>query len=215
MSGSGGTSVEIREFAVTSLFAAIIFLMTFTPLGFINLGFINATIIHVPVIIGSILLGPRIGACLGGMFGLASVIRATMSPTLLSFAFSPLIPVPGTGHGSAWALVICFVPRVLVGVVPWHIDRLLSRGGKISRTVPLFLSGVAGSLTNTIIVMHLMFFVFKDAFAQARNISADTVYKSVMTIIATIGVPEALVAGVLASAVCRAVEAYRKRGLAG
>ena len=215
MSGSKETPVAIREFAVTSLFAAIIFLMTFTPLGFINLGFINATIIHVPVIIGSILLGPRIGACLGGMFGLASLIKGTTSPTLLSFAFSPLIPVPGTGHGSAWALVICFVPRVLVGVVPWYAYRLFTRGGKIPRAVPLFLSGVAGSLTNTILVMHLMFFVFKDAFAQSQNVPVDAVYKSVMAIIAGIGGPEALVAGVLASAVCRAVEAYRRKGLAG
>ena len=96
MKKSGKPSLTIKEFAAMSLFAAVIFFMTFTPFGFINLVVINATIVHVPVIIGSILMGPRAGACLGGMFGLASLIRNTISPTILSFAFSPLVPVPGT-----------------------------------------------------------------------------------------------------------------------
>lgn len=71
---------------------------------------IKATILHVPVIIGSILLGPKKGAFLGGIFGLTSLIKNTMMPSALSFAFSPFIPVPGTDRGSLWALVICFVP---------------------------------------------------------------------------------------------------------
>jgi uncharacterized membrane protein len=187
--------------------------MTFTPFGFINLGFINATTIHVPVIIGSILLGPHAGACLGFMFGLASFIRATVSPTILSFAFSPFVPVPGIGHGSPWALAICFIPRILVGVAPWYADRALRffRGWLKPRVVPLFISGVIGSITNTILVMHMMFFLFKDAFAQARNIPSDTVYKAVIAIITAHGIPEAIVAGVMAAAICKAVEAYRGR----
>lgn len=91
---------KIQEFAVTSLFASIIFLMAFTPIGFIQLGVIKATIIHIPVIIGSIVLGPKIGALLGGIFGLTSLINNTVVPALLSFVFSPLIPVPGLGRGS-------------------------------------------------------------------------------------------------------------------
>ena len=48
-----------------ALFAALIFLMAFTPfLGYIPLGFTRATIIHIPVIIGSLVLGPGKGAFL-------------------------------------------------------------------------------------------------------------------------------------------------------
>ena len=186
-----------------SLFAAIIWLMTFTPFGFINLLYINATIVHVPVIIGSILLGPRAGACLGGMFGLASVVRNTIYPTVLSFAFSPLIPVPGTERGSLVALLICFLPRVLVGIVPYYARRFLREAPNV---VSLFLSGVAGSVINTILVMHLMFFLFRDAFAQARNVPVDAVYGLVVSIITVNGIPEAILAGVLSSAICKAVE---------
>ena len=192
-----------------SLFAAIIFLMTFTQLGFIPLVVINATIVHVPVIIGSILMGPRVGACLGGMFGLASLIRNTISPLPLSFAFSPLVPVPGAERGSPVALLICFLPRVLVGIVPYYARRFLSSIPFIGKSniTRLFLSGVAGSVTNTILVMHLIFFLLKDAYAQAMGVPADAVYGLVVSIIAFNGIIEAIVAGILASAICKAVEA--------
>jgi uncharacterized membrane protein len=200
-----GTSSKIRKFAATSLFTAIIFLMTFTPIGFINLGFINATIMHVPVIIGSILLGPSAGACLGAMFGLASLIRNTVMPNLLSFTFSPFIPVPGTEHGSLTALAICFIPRVLVGITPWYVSKWLSSLRRKSaqwRIVSLFAAGIAGSMTNTLLVMHLMFFLFRGSYASARGIPVNEAYGLVLSVITMNGIPEALLAGVLASAVC-------------
>ena len=107
---------QVQDMTILSMFTAIIFLLTFTPLGLVDLPVIKATVLHVPVIIGSILLGPRKGAFLGGMFGLSSLIKNTLVPGLSSFVFSPLIPVPGLDRGSLWALFICFVPRILVGV---------------------------------------------------------------------------------------------------
>lgn len=211
----------IRNFAVTSLFAAVIFLMAFTPIGFINLVVIKGTIVHVPVIIGSILLGPKIGALLGAMFGLTSVINNTMAPALLSFAFSPLIPVPGTGRGSLLALLICFGPRILVGVVPYYVDRLImlafgrGDGGerKSRMRVPsLFAAGVAGGMTNTLLVMGLIYVVFKDAYAAARGVDPSAVLGMILGVVGMHGIPEAAIAGVITSAVCKAILAYRERG---
>jgi uncharacterized membrane protein len=211
MDNKSGISSHIRKIAISALFAAIIFLMTFTPVGFINLGIINATIVHVPVIIGSIILGPRAGACLGGLFGLASLLKNSATPVLLSFAFTPFVPVPGTDRGSPWALFICFVPRILVGVVPYYADKLLFRaGGKTARWrfASLFCAGILGSITNTILVMYSMYFIFRDAFAQARNVASEAVYGMILAIITGNGIPEAIVAGVLAASVCKALEAY-------
>lgn len=106
-------------------FIAIVFLLAFPPIGYINLPFIKATVVHIPVIIGSLLLGPKKGAIPGFFFGLTSQIINTMTPSLLSFAFSPLIPLPGLGRGSLLALAVCFVLRILVGIVPWHIGALI------------------------------------------------------------------------------------------
>ena len=104
--------------AICAMLSAIILLLAFTPLGLIDLPLIKATILHVPVIIGAVLLGWRKGALLGGVFGLASLVKNTIAPSALSFAFSPFIPVPGTDRGSIWALVICLIPRILTGITP-------------------------------------------------------------------------------------------------
>ena len=95
-----------------AMFSAIILAMAFIPgLGYIPLGVTRATIIHLPVIIGSLLLGPKKGAFLGGVFGLTSLINNTFSPTVTSFTFSPFY-----SGGNPWSLVICFVPRILIGI---------------------------------------------------------------------------------------------------
>lgn len=194
-----------RTFTLTALFLAIILLFALTPFGFINLGFIKATMIHIPVIIGSILLGPRIGALLGGFFGLTSLFTNTMTPSVLSFAFSPFIPVLGTTQGSLWALVICFVPRILVGVLPYFFYRAF-RGflAKRPKTQPviLFLTGIFGSAVNTILVMNLIYFLFRDAYAQARGIEiGGAIYSAVLAVVFANGIPEALVAGFVTAAV--------------
>lgn len=56
---------------------------------------------------------------------------------------------------------------------------------------------------NTLLVMHLIYFLFREQFAAARAISIDAVYKAILAIIATNGIPEAIVAAVLTPAVCK------------
>ncbi len=197
---------ELRDNAFLSILVAIIFILTFTPIGFINLVVIKATIIHVPVIIGSVLLGPKRGAVLGASFGLASLISNSTTPSLLSFAFSPLMPVPGLDRGSLMALFVCFVPRILVGIVPWYVnvlvERLFVKRGKVTQTVSLTISAVAGSMTNTILVMGLIYFVFQDAYAQIKGIAANAVLGVVLGVVGTNGIPEAIAAAVMTAAIC-------------
>jgi uncharacterized membrane protein len=200
---------SVSRMVITALFCAIILLLNFTPIGYIQLPLIKATIIHVPVIIGAILLGPKIGAGLGFVFGLTSFYNNTFAPTLLSFAFSPLIPVPGTAKGSWAALLIAFVPRILVGVVPYYFYRLMNRllKGKFD-LLSLSLSGLIGSMTNTVLVMNLIYFLFRDAYGNVKNIPVNAVYNAVLAVIVTNGVPEAIVAAVLTAAVCPALKRF-------
>ena len=194
-----------RDLVLMSLFTAVILLMAFTPLGLIDLPLIKATILHVPVIIGAIVLGPRAGAWFGLVFGLASLAKNTMAPALLSFAFSPLIPVPGAGQGSLWALVICLVPRLLTGILPYYVYRgLRALPGKFpgKQTLPLIAAGLCGALVNTLLVMGLIGTLLADAFAAAKGISLDGVTAGIMAIVLANGVPEAAAAAVLTPAVC-------------
>ena len=197
-------TMKTTSMVLLALFSGIILVMAFTPLGFIQLPFIKATIVHVPVIVGAVLLGPKKGAFLGGLFGLTSLINNTMAPAAMSFAFSPVIPVPGTGHGSPLALITCFVPRILVGVVPYFVAKAFEKGtGGRGRIFAYAAAGVSGALTNTLLVMNGIYFIFTDAFAQARNVPVSEAYAIVLAIIVGNGIPEAIVAGVVAGSVCR------------
>jgi len=207
-------SAKYGDFVLTALFAAIILIMAFTPIGFINLGLIKATIIHVPVIIGSIILGPKRGAVLGGIFGLTSFIINYMTPSILSFAFCPLIPVLGTTHGSPLALIVCFVPRILVGVVPYYVYRFVQKLFKQSpkgEYLSLLLGGVFGAITNTALVMGLIYLLFKEAYAAAKNIPVDMVASMVLGVVGTNGIPEAIVAGIVTVAVCKPLLKMRRK----
>ncbi|AIM25293.1 ECF transporter S component [Melissococcus plutonius] len=194
---------KTQKFTLTALFLAILILLAITPLGFIPLGVINPTTMHIPVIIASIILGPKIGGMLGGTFGLISMIRATITPSPTSFVLSPFIPVIGTNHGSLKALLIVFIPRILIGVVPYFIYRWLSKLFKNKKqSISLFIAGIAGSLTNTILVMNMIYFLFADTYAQAVGKGGNVIYWTIIGTIVTSGIPEALIAGMITSAVC-------------
>ena len=177
---------QVQSLAILAMFTAILFLLTFTPLGLIDLPVIKATVLHVPVIIGAILLGPKKGAFLGGMFGLA--------------------PAPGLDRGSPWALFICFVPRILVGVTPWLVyalfRRLPGRRGAGVQAGTMALAGVVGAFTNTALVMGSICVLFTEAYAAAQGIPAEAVTGFAMGIVAANGIPEAAVAAVVTPAVC-------------
>lgn len=196
---------RIRNLTTMALFTAIIFILTLTPIGMIQLPIIKATVLHIPVIIGSILLGPIYGGALGFMFGLASLIKNTLEPNISSFVFSPFVVMPTTGTSSALSLIVCFVPRILVGITPWLVYskiRLIKSTSRSYDTFKLALAGVVGSLTNTILVMNLIYFLFKDSYAAVRNVAVESLYTVILGVIAANGIPEAIAAVILTVAVC-------------
>ena len=206
----------VRDQVILALFTAIVLLLAFTPIGLIDLPIIKATILHVPVIIGSVILGPKKGAFLGFVFGAASFFKNTTAPSLLSFAFSPMIPLPGLKEGSILAVVICFIPRILVGVTPYYtvkgIEKLVHMlTGKKNLgiwTVSATISAVVGAFTNTILVMGMIYIFFKDYYALANNIPVETVFTVVLGVVGTNGVPEAVAAAVITTPVCLALNRF-------
>lgn len=198
--------MKTKKFTLTAIFLSIILFCAFTPFGFIHLGVIKATLIHIPIIIASIILGPRIGAFLGLVFGFTSIAINTISPTLLSFAFSPAIPVLGTNHGSFWALFIAIVPRVIIGFIPYYMFKafikVIAKKKSNYQKTAIFLVGLFSTFIHTFLVMGSISFLFQDAYAQAINAtSTSAIYKAVLTVFFTNGIAEAVLAGIVAMAV--------------
>lgn len=195
---------KVMDMSLAGIFTAVIIAMSVVPfLGYIPLGFMNATIIHVPVIIGAILLGPKYGAYLGFVFGLTSLIKATLTPTVTSFVFSPFVTIGGYS-GNLWSIVIAIVPRVMIGVISYYIFKLIMKvrhGKKGGRTTALTIAGIAGSMTNTLLVMNGIYFFFGESYAAASNKMVANLYHMILGIIVSFGVPEAIVASILTAAI--------------
>ena len=155
-----------------ALLTAILVVLSVTPVGSIPLPFVKATTSHIPVIVGAILLGPGSGAFLGGVFGVMSVVRSTLAPTLTTFVFSPFLPVPGAEHGSAKALLVAFLPRILTGLLPGLLFRGLKRRG-IGDHAACAVCGAVGAAANTALVLLLIYLLFGAEYASALGVGYE------------------------------------------
>ena len=198
-----GSRYSTMSMVQVAIFGAIICIMAFTPfLGYIPLGFTRATIIHIPVIIASLLMGPKKGGVLGFLFGLTSFINNTINPTATSFVFTPFYRV-GEISGGIGSIIICFIPRILVGIVPYFVYKLVLRlSSEKTRSrgvsnIGLILAGISGALVNTILVMNLIYLFYGDAYIKASEKAVSLGYMVILSIIGINGVPEAIVAGIL------------------
>lgn len=186
---------------------AIEAIVCFTPLGSLPaIGPIVATLGMIPVVITAILLGVGAGTLMGFFAGLFSFIVWTFMPPspLVAFLFTPFYKFGELG-GNAWSLVICFLPRILVGTVAGLVFRALRvQGASRGRDILTFgLSGALGSLVNTFLVLFGIYLFFGEQYATALGIGYQAVLAIIGTTILTSGIPEAVLAAVAAFFVCR------------
>ena len=115
---------DTRYMAMLAMLCGVLLVMGMTGIGFIPLPVIKATTMHIPVILGAILLGPGAGGILGGLFGLCSIWTNTVSPGLLSFAFSPFMTTEGFPGvlKSIWIALGC---RILFGILAGWLWKIL------------------------------------------------------------------------------------------
>ncbi len=128
-----------RKIVVAGVLGAIAALLGWTRLGLIPwFAGASLTIIHVPVIIGAVLEGPVVGVAIGFIFGIFSLIQASMPNGNLDPAFlNPLVSV---------------LPRLLFGPIAWLVWRALQKWP----TVGLLAAGVVGSLAHTALVLGII-----------------------------------------------------------
>ena len=193
---------DTRWLVLLALFVAIEIFLNVTGIGLIPLPLIKASTLHIPVIVGAVLMGPLAGGVLGGVFGLCSIWSNSTAPTALSFAFSPFLAT--SAAGAVKTIWIAFGCRVLIGVVAGWLWIILKKL-RVNDLVALPVVGVAGALTNTGLVMTSIYLLLSPEFAAAKNIAMEAVLGGVMAIVAANGVPEAIAAAVLVTAIGKAM----------
>lgn len=194
---------DTRWMAGLAMMAAIELLLQATGIGFIPLPVIKATTMHIPVILGAVLLGPLAGGILGGVFGLCSMWNATTAPNLLSFAFSPFLSMTGLS-GAIDAVWIALGCRILIGVVSGWLWIGLKKL-KVNDLIALPVVGALGSMTNTVLVMGSIYVLLAEQYAEAKAVGIEAVFGLVMATVTASGIPEAIAAALLVTAIGKAL----------
>jgi len=195
-----------------SILLAIEAVFCFTALGSLPaIGQINATLAMLPVIITGMLLGVRAGTCMGFFAGIFSFVVWTFMPPnpAVAFLFTPFYSLTDGFKGGAGSLFICFVPRILVGTVSAALLKILKKKNPDKNLVSYFVSAVAGSLTNTVLVLGGISVFYG---AEYSNLNEGKVlFVIIGTTVLFSGIPEAAVSGIICPAVCMPLKKIAKK----
>ncbi|RHM62365.1 MULTISPECIES: ECF transporter S component [Coprobacillaceae] len=196
-------SKKTQYMTTMALFLAIEIILVVTPLGYIPIGPLNATTMHIPVIIAGIMLGKKAGAELGFVFGLTSLIKATIQPGVTSFCFSPFVTI-GTMSGNYKSLLIAFIPRILLGYLAGLTFEILKK--KNHENIGVVVGALVGALTNTVLVLGGIYVFFGEAYAHAVGVSYSTLVTVLLGVVTTNGIIEAILGAVVALAAYKALK---------
>ena len=200
---------KVRKITLTALLVAIIFLLTFTPLGYLVIGPIAATTIQMPVIIGAVLMGPVTGLVLGGFFGLSAIVKVLTMPgadpfATLALSYSPL-------H----YIVVCMGSRLVMGFLTGVLGEMLSKIPVLQKRrwspIRYGITGAVGALMNTVFYLGMLWLLCAQVISTYYNVDISGVGALVMGTAVAAGIPEAIVSCLVVAAVCKAMEAVLRR----
>lgn len=144
--------VNIQQLVVLGLLAAVMLVLTTTSLGYIKIGLLEITLNVVPMGIAAVALGPVGGGVIGGVFGITSFLQCigiggSSAMGVALFEISPIL-----------TFILCFVTRVLTGVIIGFLHRLMTKG--LGKKIPCFVTGFLAAFFNTLLFMGTLVLLF-------------------------------------------------------
>ena len=186
-----------------ALMAAIIFVMAFTPLGYLRTPGLSITFLTVPVAVGAIILGPAAGAICGLVFGITSLMQC-FGISALGTALLGINPI-GT-------IFTCIVPRVLEG---WLCGLIFRGTQKKLKNGAYLLASLACPLLNTVLYMTSLVAIFYHTEYIQTFVQASGATNPFMFVVAFVGLQgfiEAVACFLIAGAVSRTLALALKQG---
>ena len=141
---------KTTKLVLLGLLTAILFVMSYTPLGYLRLGCIEITLNVIPVAIAAIALGTTGGMTVGAVFGLTSFLQCVQGTSAFGATLLCINPV--------FTAILCFVPRILTGLISGAVHTPLSK--KIGKKVPCFITGFLSAFLNTLFFMTALILLF-------------------------------------------------------
>ncbi|MGN1047400.1 MAG: ECF transporter S component [Eubacteriales bacterium] len=183
---------SIRKMTETAIFAAIIILMAFTPIGYLRIGPLSITFIPIPVAVGAIAVGPAAGAILGAVFGLTSFLQC-FGMDAFGTALLAVNPI--------YMFIVCMLPRVLCGLIPGLIFRAFPKEKRNVFTYSL--SSFSCAALNTILFVSLLILCFYGS--GSLSVLGDTVIDIILYLVTANALIEAAVCMVVGVAVSKSL----------
>lgn len=200
-------SKKTQYITFMAMFLAIEIMLVVTPLGYIPIGPLNTTTMHIPVIIAGIVISKEAGAQLGFVFGLTSLIKATLQPTITSFCFSPFVTVGGIS-GDWRSILIAFIPRILLGYLAGLIYEVCKN--RKYDIIGVIGGALVGTLTNTALVLGGIYLFFGASYADALAIGYSSLMGVLLSVIATNGILEIILAIIVTLGAYKALKPIMK-----
>lgn len=188
-----------KDMTLLALMSAIIIVMLAIPgLGYIPLPYMNATLVHIPVIILAIVKGPKLGALIGGVFGVSSLINSLIRPNITSFIFiNPLVSV---------------LPRILIGLITGYISKLLNKKKWKYNLQNIIPAGI-GSMVNTVGVLGMIYLLYAKDYLEVTGKVGSNAFLVIGYIAITQGVVEMIISMIIATPIANSLLKLNKGNL--
>ena len=200
--GKSTVNPTVVEMTMTAILAALIILMTFTPIGYIPVGPVKMTLMTLPVAVGSIVLGVRSGLILGSIFGLTSFYTC--------LGLDPL-GVALMGINPFLTFVMCVVPRVICGVLPALIYKALSKNNTKNTLLAIPVAGASVAILNTVLFLSSMWIFFGSSLSDIVGVAIDNIFALFALFAGTNGLIEIAVNIIVGTAICKPLLIAKKR----
>ena len=198
---------KLVKFTQLAVLAAIVVVMSFTPLGYLKIGPLSIALVIIPVVTGAIVLGPGAGAFMGLVFGVTSFAQCfgmdAFGTTLMSI--NPF-----------FTFVMCIPTRVLAGYLCGLVFKGVSNAlsGKKSAEISYPVASVTGPVFNTLFFMSSLILLFgKTDFIQnlMTSTGAENFLMFFVLLVGVNGLVEIASCLVVASAVSKALAVANKK----
>jgi uncharacterized membrane protein len=178
----------------TAILTAIMLILLIIPqIGYPTVGPISITIMMIPVAVGAIMVGPACGLFLGFIFGVTSLIRCFTGDVFGAALF---------GLNPAYTVILCFIPRILMGWLVGIIFQALHRIDK-TRMVSFVVASLSAAALNTIFFMSGLILLFWNT-EFLRNLGKGTIIGLLSLVVVNV-IVELAVCMIIGTAITKAL----------
>ena len=189
-----------------ALLSAIVWLMSFTPLGYLKTVGLEISFLMIPVLVGAMLLGPIGGALLGLQFGITSFIQC-FGMSQFGAALLTINPF--------YTFLVCVPTRLLAGLIPGLLFRALEKIDRSpAKTLSAVVTSLSGSVCNTVFFMGalVMLFWHSDVLVGLQStLGTNNVLLFVVLFVGLQGLIEIIVGAVVATPIVIALRRALRR----